>query len=162
MSTVPTEPASLPGRPAEDGDTDVLGAATAPSGGDGTFEGDLDDDTFDVVLKDLKTKRTPNPFKGGEMRDQLVWLFAIVGQEDKGELAFYTSFSLHEKSHLPKVIAALGAPTLNEGDPIKKSAYLGKTCRADIEMVKSKKSDKHFPRITKLKPAKAAKGKKKD
>jgi hypothetical protein len=158
--SIPTDAAKLPGRPAEDGDTDVLGAATAPQGGDGTFEGDLDEDTYEVVLKDLKTKTGPNKFKQGEIQTQLVWLFGIVGQEEKGELAWYTSFSLHEKSKLPPTIAALGKPALQEGEPVKKSAYLGATCRADIEMKKSTKSDKSFPRITKLKVAKAKKEKK--
>lgn len=150
--SIPTDAATLE-KPRE-GSDDVLGPATLPAGGDGTFEGEIEDETYPVVVIDIKTKRSPNPFKGGEMRDQLVWLFAIVGQLEKGELAVYTSFSLHEKSHLPKVIAALGCPELKEGDPIKKSAYVGKTCRADIEMVKSKKSDKKYPRITKLKPNK--------
>lgn len=146
--SIPTTPATLASPPAGH-DEDVLGSATAPAGGDGTFEGEYEG-LADVTVADIKTKRTPNPFKGGELRDQLVWLFTIDGIEERGQLAIYTSFSLHEKSHLPGLIEKLGKPALHEGDAIKKSEYIGAKCRAFVEMVPAKKTGKKYPRITKL------------
>lgn len=156
---IPNTAEKLPSKPA-DADADVLGAASAPSGGHGTFEGELTgdiDEPFEVVLRDITKTRSANKFKQGEMRDQLVWLFNVVGQEAKGDLPVYTHVnSLHEKSSLPPVIAALGCPPLQDGDPILKSNYIGKFARADIEL-KTAQSGKKYPKIAKLRPAKKRK-----
>jgi len=145
---IPTEAAKLASPPTGDGN--VLGRASAPSGGDGTFEGAVKADLYDLTVVDLKSRTQPNPYKNGKPEAKLVWLFSIVGQEEKGLLALYTSFSIHEKSGLLPVLAALGANTPEDGAEMKRSDYIGKTCKGFVEMVKSKNSEAVYPRITKL------------
>ena len=146
--SIPSEPASLPQRPAG-ADDENLGRAAAPSGGDGTFEGSIETNLYPVTVADLKSKRSANPFKGGELRDQLVWLFTIDGKEDRGTIAVYSSFSLHEKSSLLPILAALGKSAPADGESIKRSAYVGAKCKAFAEM-KESKNGKSYARITKL------------
>lgn len=144
-----TEPAEMP-LPAHD--EDVIGATTEPQGGDATFEGDLPDDIHTLTCVGVKSKRTPNKFKPGEMRDQAVFLLQVKGHEGRGELAWYTSFSLHEKSKLPGTYKAFGLAVPVAGTPIKRSEFIGRSCRALTEMKPSKDGTKRFPRIEKLLP----------
>lgn len=134
-------------------DEDVIGSTQEPQGGDATFEGDLPDDIHALVCVNVKHKRTPNKFKQGELRDQAVFLLAAKGHEAQGELAWYTSFSLHEKSKLPGTYKAFGLPIPPAGTPIKRSDFVGRSCRALTEMKPSKDGTKRFPRIEKLLPA---------
>lgn len=149
MSEVSTAPTTLPPPPAE-GD-DVVGVATTPQGSDSTFEGDIADNLYGLTCVDLKFKRSPDKFNPGKLRDQIVWLFTVDGHEAKGNLAFYTSFSLHEKSKLPSTTAALGHPA-QDGQPIKKSEYVGKKCKGLIEAVSRERDGqtKKYAKITKL------------
>lgn len=145
-----TEAATL--QPPPPGDGKILGRATLASGGDGTFEGSYESDGFVVAtLVNLKTKSSPNKFKGGEMREQLVWLFEIDGLESRGSIALYTSFSLHEKSHLPGLVASLGKPALKPEDPILAEMYAGAKLKVLVEMEASATTGKLYPRITKTK-----------
>lgn len=143
---IPNEAAKLP-TPPEAGDE--LRAPTRPAGGDGTFQGSVDANLYAVTVVEMKNKRSPNKFKQGEMRDQIVWLFQIDGMESRGELALYTSYSLHEKSSLLPVLAALKKPVPTEGEPMKKSDYIGAKCKAFIEP-KTSENGKPYARITKL------------
>lgn len=143
---IPSEAAKLPTPPSDEG---ALGAPTMPSGGDGTFEGTVDTNLYGLTLADMKNKRSANKFKNNEMRDQIVWLFTIDGLEDRGTIAVYSSYSLHEKSSLLPVLAALGK-TQAEGEKFEKSKYLGSKCKGFVEMKKSKTSDNEYARITKL------------
>jgi hypothetical protein len=144
---IPSEAAKLPSRPADDG---ALKAPTMPAGGDGTFEGEIETNLYGLTVADMKNKRSPNKFKNGELRDQIVWLFTVDGQEERGTIAVYSSYSLHEKSSLLPVLAALNKPTPAEGEPMSKSTYVGSKCKGFIEMKQSKTSDKSYARITKL------------
>jgi hypothetical protein len=144
---IPSEAAKLPSKPA--GADDELKAPSMPEGGDGTFEGDLEENLYPLTLTDMKNKRSPNKFKNGELRDQIVWHFTVDGNEDKGTLVVYSSYSLHEKSSLHPVLKALKKPTPAEGEPLKKSDYIGAKCKGFIEP-KESKNGKTYPRITKL------------
>lgn len=143
---IPTEAAKLPSPPPNEGG---LKAPTVPQGGDGTFEGTLEANLYPVTVFAMKNKTSPNKFKNGEMRDQIVWLFTVDGQEEKGQLAVYTSYSLHEKSSLLPVLAALGKPLPTAGEPMVDSHYVGAKCKAFIEPKKAN-NGKEYPRITKL------------
>lgn len=145
---IPSTAEKLPGKPA--GADDALKAPTMPAGGDGTFEGEIETNLYPLTVADMKNKRSLNKFKQGELRDQIVWLFTVDGQEARGAIAVYTSYSLHEKSSLLPVLAALDKPTPEEGAPMSKSTYVGAKCKGFIEMKKSTSSDKSYARITKL------------
>ena len=153
MSSIPTEAAALP-TPGPDSGT-ILGKAAAPPPQDGTFEGDLEADEYaELVLVDMKARTRDNKFKPGTTKDEIVWLFAAVGQEDKGHLPWYTSFSLHEKSHFPGTCEALGKPVPADGEPVRKETYIGARCRGMIEARKSKNTGTEYMAIAKLSKAK--------
>lgn len=149
--SIPTAAAKLPTPPP--GSEDVIGSAKpANSGGwDGTFEGTITEDgLFAATLVELRAKSGPNPFKPGEIRDELVWGFELDDQKGKGYLPWKTSFSLHEKSKLPKTSAVCGHP-LKDDEPIKKTDFLGAKVKVFVELQPSKKDpSKSFPRITKV------------
>jgi hypothetical protein len=147
LDTDAAEELAKPGK----GSDDVVGTAKASAGGDATFEGDLKNGTHTLVLKDMKHKVSANPFKAGEEREQIVWLFAVKGKEKHGLLAWYTSYSLHEKSKFPPTCESLEVKCPTEGEPIKKSNFIGKSCEALIKNEKGKKdASKEFPRIKEL------------
>lgn len=143
--SIPTEAATLPSPP--EGDQDVVGTTTKKEQL-ATFKGKVTDgEYYPGVVVGMKSVTSPNKFKPGEMREQCVWLLAIEGREDEGELAWYTSFSLHEKSKLPGTLAAFDKPAPQPGEPLRKSVYLGAKCRMLLEYAEGKA----FPSITKLK-----------
>jgi len=143
-----TAAAEMPVPPAQD--EDVIGTTQESQGGDATFEGSLKDDVHSFICVDVKSKRTANKFKPGEMRDQAVFLLAVKGDESKGNLAWYTSFSLHEKSHLPDTYKAFGLAVPAAGTPLRKSEFVGKAVRGFTKNEQSKDGTKTFPRIKSL------------
>lgn len=113
----------------------------------GGFRGKLELDTLvSVVVHDMKPAYSEKFDK-----DQILWQFRVEGQdEDDGELWLYTSVSMHKKSGLPPVLAALGIAGPTEESPsLSKEACIGKTCRALIEG-KEQDDGKTVPRIAKL------------
>jgi len=146
--SIPTEPATLPGKPA--GADDVVGTAKASAGGDSTFTGTQKNGVVPGVLVEMKHKTSANPFNNGEPRDQIVWLFAIKGREAEGLLAWYTSYSLHEKSKFPPTCEALGKPVPDDGEGIKKSAFIGAECQLLIKNEAAKGKTKTFPKVKEL------------
>lgn len=149
MSEALNPGAALP-PPPKGGDDDVVGVTNKKEQA-ATFSGVLKDDLYPATVSGLKSVTGPNKFKPGEMREQAIWLFTIDGREAEGELAVYTSFSLHEKSTLPPVLEALNKGVPAAGEPLRKSVYVGAKCRVMIEN-KPGKTDpsKKFPRITKV------------
>ena len=138
----------LPPCPADD---DVVGQANFNRSFN-DFKGDVSDSVYPVTLSEIETFEGPDGFNPGKTRKQIVWKFTIDGQEEKGALAYFTSFSMHEKSKLPGLCVALGKSGPTESNPgISRSYFLGSKCKALVETLPSKKDPtKSYPRITRL------------
>lgn len=145
---IPTEPATLPVH-TPDADDDVVGQVRAPQAADAVFTGDLTDGVFHpAVVVNVIAKSGPNPFKQGAIREQYAWIFKIEGQEDKGDVVYYTSRSLHEKSKFPKFCVAVGRPCPADGGNVKRSVFVGAKANLLTEMTKAKNSDRRYPKVT--------------
>lgn len=143
---IPTEAATLPTH-TPDADDDVVGQVTSPKQADAIFNGDLPDGIFHpAVLVNVLPKSGPNPFKAGAIREQYAWIFKIEGR-DEGEVVFYTSRSLHEKSKFPKFCIAVGRPCPVDGGNVKRSVFVGAKANLLTEMTKAKNSDRRYPKI---------------
>ena len=143
--------------PPKDDDGNV-GAASFKGNGP-IFKGELEfNETYDATVASITKQVGPNKFKPGETREQIVWGLTIDGREEDGELAWYTSFSMHEKSKLPGTLTAIGRPHPTPENPGigKKTELVGLKCRVFVEASekKSEKTGKPYPRITKVLPAK--------
>lgn len=143
-----TAAADLPTRPKDD---DVVGHASFNRSFQ-DFTGVVPDGVVAVTLKDIETFTGPNKFKPGETRTQVVWKFSVDGQASAGCLAYFTSFSMHEKSKLPGLCVALGRQGPTEKNPgLSKSAFVGAKARALVENLPSTKDPTQmFLKITKL------------
>ena len=149
METAAAE--SLPTRPQDD---DVVGQASFNRSFQ-DFGGTLADNMYPVTLRDIQVFEGINTFPGpnnGKPRTQVVWLFTVDGREGEGHLAYYTSFSMHEKSKLPGLCTALGRQGPTEQKPsLSKSTFLGAKAKALVENQQSTKdATKTFAKITKL------------
>jgi hypothetical protein len=97
--------------------TPTAGAGALPpvtfgGGGHQSFKGDLTDGLYPAVC--VKIEACESTFEG-KTTPQYVFLFALEGATDRGELAWYTSrkLSTHPKAKLPPTLDALklGRPT---------------------------------------------------
>ena len=146
-----TGSATLPQPPSDD----VVGVANLKTGGLQTFEGEVKYSAIHpATLVGMEDVTGPDPFKKNEdgspiIRPRIAWLFTLDAQPNAGKLAFYTSTSLHEKSHFPPTCAALGRPVPAKNEGIRKSVYLGAKVGLFLEP-KVGKTGKPRPQITKL------------
>jgi hypothetical protein len=110
-----SSPAAAPfaGTPPPAGATGPVTAAVTVTFGKGGFQGELPNGVADLDLIGCNEQ----PSKFNPSKTQLCWLFAVPGQEDKGELWYFTSKSMHEKSNLPVVLAATKTPLPTEANP---------------------------------------------
>ena len=134
-------------------DDDVLGEATFSTGGD-FIDWNEPDNLYAVELVNLTKELKPSKFRNGELQEQLVWEFKPVRYTGTGCFKWWTSKSTHEKSKFPETCVALGVPLPTPDQPvIKKSAFIGRRCRALIVHVPSTKHPgSTFPRITQVFP----------
>lgn len=148
-----TQPATLPQPPSND---DVVGVANLKTGGLQTFEGTVKyAEIHSATLVDMVDVTGPDPFKKNDdgspiIRPRIAWLFTLDAQPDKGVLAYYTSTSLHEKSHFPPTCAALSKPVPGKNEPVRKTVYLG--AKVGLFLEPKTKNGKTRPQITKLVP----------
>lgn len=137
-AAMPPPPAGAP--------SDAVGVTTKKVAAN-TFKGQVAEGTVQPgVVVGMESVTSPNKFKPGETRDQCLWSFAIEGREAEGTFGYYTSFSLHEKSSLPPLLAALQRPAPAVGEPLRKSAYVGAKCGLLIETP----DGKQYQKITKV------------
>ena len=142
--------ASLPQPPTDE----IVGVANLKTGGLQTFEGTVKYSAIHpATLVDMVDVTGPDPFKKNEdgspiIRPRIAWLFTLDEQPLSGKLAFYTSTSLHEKSHFPPTCVSLGKPTPAKNEPIKKANFVG--AKVGLFLEPNTKNGKRRPEITKL------------
>ncbi len=152
--SIPTEAAKLPTPPAGKGFQ-----ATFNSGP--SFTGDVDDDGayYAATLTSFKvvnSKKYTN--NDGSPKKQIQWNFTLDDQKDAGELPWFTSFSMNEKSKLPDTLDALGHATPTEENPtIDPESCIGRPAKVFCEKVQKEGYKKAFVNITKVKAPAAEK-----
>lgn len=137
-----------------DAEQDNLGTATF--GGDFVpFNGSYADGVYPMVCRGVETVTQPNKWKNNEPQTRLRFHFVPDDYTGEGHLSYWTSMSMHEKSHFPKVCLALGVPVPTEANPsIRKSMFVGKTCRGLLlNEASTKKPGEKYLRIKQLLPS---------
>jgi hypothetical protein len=128
---------------------DQVGTFKAPGGGESTFKGDFTEGINGLTCVNLEAKKVPEFNNPNVLVEKLVFTFTLDGHESQGVLAKRTSFSLHEKSNLPKIAKALET-TVEAGAPIKRSDFVSKKCKCLIEAITKTRDDgtvSRYPRI---------------
>lgn len=134
-----TEPATLP----QAREPKCFGPTLKASTGHSTFTGAVEvDEWIDITIQDAQD--TVSTFEGKET-PQIVWLISLDGQEDKGVVAYYTTYSTYdgggkqpEPSKLFSLFRCIGLE-LPIGSQIDVAPALGKKLRAMFEIKKGKR-----------------------
>jgi hypothetical protein len=146
---IPTEAASLPQPPAEDGVVSFGGGTNHQTW---RMESPIKDDIYSGKIKSWK--RVPSSFtdKAGKPKEQFVFLCSVDGRESDGELSYYTGVSItgHPKEKLGPLLKLLGLPL-----PTPKSPQLpdptGRPLRFFVVNQPGKNDpSKSFPKITQV------------
>lgn len=149
----PTVPASLPvnsGTVATPVATTTFTASFA--GGGAHFDADLPDGLYTLTLVEAEQISQPNKFKPGTISQQVIWKFTVDGREGDGQLGYYTSKSMHEKSKLPGLLDALQVPAPTADNPnVDIQAIYGKKVKALVKNEAGKNDpSRRYPRIKEL------------
>lgn len=127
--------------------SDAVGVVTKKEGGGAYFKGNIIEGTiYPGVVVDLSEETGPDRFNPGQEKTQCKWLIAIEGREAEGAFPYWTSFSMHEKSHLPGFLIALQKPAPPTGIPLSRAAYVGAKCGILLETPEGKA----YSKITKV------------